>query len=118
MFAYPTNQHSQFPITLPPVEEFGRPLWAYNHLGWDLLRRLLFGETQALMREIASFGDKPISSRQLEDIVRFYKVHDTVRYILTQACADQPASVVHNFYAEWEEMTFNHYLSQIKKRGR
>ena len=97
---------------LPPLHRFRRPLWAYEHLGWEVLHEHLFGQTPELLDKLESRGDAPISAKELAALIKEVGVTRAVRNKMNDLLCGQSAGDLADAYRVWEDHVFQAYLAR------
>lgn len=114
------NFDPDFTIELPPIHTFQRPFWAYDKLpdGWNILRRLLFGNTHAAMEALLEYGDQHLTSVELNRILRPFTIHPGVHCILMHANRGRTAVQLAEWYQAWEDRIFMEYCERVRQQER
>jgi hypothetical protein len=100
---------------LPPLYHFHRPFWAYDYLGWPLLREQLFGKTWLLIERLEVLGEVRISEQDLSALMDEANVSMPVRCQISAVHKDQTARELAEWYRMWEDAVFEAYLARERE---
>jgi hypothetical protein len=107
-----------FKVLFPPIESFGRPIWAYDHLpnGWTLvLRQALFGRTDLLVRRIQYTAQARLAERDLTGLLQHFQVpiylHGVFHSLNNQH--SNPQNWLAGYRA-WEDKAFEDYRRRYR----
>ena len=104
-------------ISLPPPENFHRPLWGYNHLprGERVLRDSLFGDTANATFVLKLQKEARIEDHNLSALLKAHDVNSDIRKIIQERNnAITSAYQLATWYMGLENALFELYLFQLK----
>ena len=99
-------------VGFPRLYRFHRPFWAYDYLGWSLLREHLFGQSWRLTEGLDEMGDRPINTRQLAHLMDEAHTPMTVRSQIVVHLHGMTASEFAAWYRDWEDEVFETYVAR------
>jgi len=100
---------------LPPLYHFHRPFWAYDYLGWPLLREHLFGKTWLLIERLEALGDVSINAAELSALLDAANVAMFVCCQINAVYKTQTAREIAEWYRVWEDTVFEAYLARERE---
>jgi|GEM_PF-4313199 len=104
-----------FPLNVPHPNKLPRPLFAYQELGYDVLRHDIFGGSDDVLIQLEQIGNRSLTDTEIREYILKLRLPYGLEGFFVLAVQYFTASELVAWYPVWEAEQLKRYIAYLQQ---